>query len=116
MNENLPQKYRENFIIKFLKKIKKFFIKEKMEIDTNDFDINIDDNLPKTKNNTMLEDIKVDINSLKPTQYDRNMFMENLKNNPELLENFSNDRLEKILQYYLDENKKKREILKKLSV
>lgn len=33
--------------------------------------------------------------------------MENLTNNPELLENFSNDRLEKILQYYIDENARK---------
>ena len=41
--------------------------------------------------------------------------MEQLKNNQELLEKFSNDRLKVILQYYLDENSKKREILKKIS-
>ena len=38
-----------------------------------------------------------------------------IKNNQELLEKFSNDRLKVILQYYLDENSKKREILKKIS-
>ena len=38
-----------------------------------------------------------------------------LKNNQELLEKFSNDRLKVILQYYLDENNKKRERLKKIS-
>mgnify|MGYP000567949777 CR=1 FL=1 len=36
-------------------------------------------------------------------------------NNQELLEKFSNDRLKVILQYYLDENNKKRERLKKIS-
>ena len=41
--------------------------------------------------------------------------MQNLTENPELLKEFSNDRLEKILQYYLEENKKKREILKRLN-
>lgn len=40
------------------------------------------------------------------------MFIKKLNNNPELLENFSNDRLEIILQYYLDENEKKKELLK----
>lgn len=38
--------------------------------------------------------------------------MEKLAKHPELLENFSNDKLEKILQYYLDENEKKRKLLK----
>ena len=37
-------------------------------------------------------------------------------NNQELLEKFSNDRLKVILQYYLDENNKKRERLKKISI
>ena len=41
--------------------------------------------------------------------------MENLKNNQEMLENFSNERLRIILKYYLDENEKKREILKNMS-
>ena len=48
--------------------------------------------------------------------FERKEFMENLTNNPELLEKFSNDRLEKILQYYKDENAKKEALLKMLSV
>ena len=35
--------------------------------------------------------------------------------NPELLEKFSNDRLEKILQYYLNENEKKRKFIMKMN-
>ena len=41
--------------------------------------------------------------------------MENLKNNQEMLENFSNERLKIILKYYLDENEKKRELLRKIN-
>ena len=48
-------------------------------------------------------------------EYQKKQFMEQLKNNQELLEKFSNDRLKVILQYYLDENNKKRERLKKIS-
>ena len=48
-------------------------------------------------------------------EYQKKRFMEQLKNNQELLEKFSNDRLKVILQYYLDENNKKRERLKKIS-
>lgn len=39
-------------------------------------------------------------------------FMQNLTDNSEILEKFSNDRLEKTLQYYSDENEKKKCIKK----
>ena len=42
--------------------------------------------------------------------------MEHLKDNLQFLEYLSSDKLEKILQYYLEENKRKKEILKKLKV
>lgn len=60
------------------------------------------------------EQIKFESNS-QNQEYERKKFIENLTNNPDLLQDFSNERLEKILQYYLDENKKKRNILKKLT-
>ena len=41
--------------------------------------------------------------------------MQELTENPNLLKEFSNDRLEKILQYYLEENQQKREILKRMN-
>lgn len=45
---------------------------------------------------------------------ERKVFMNNLSIHPELLECFSNDRLEKILEYYRLENEKKKQKIKKL--
>lgn len=55
--------------------------------------------------------IKANVNC-KNTEYEKKKFMDELTENPELLENFSNNRLEKILKYYIDENNKKRKLLK----
>ena len=67
-------------------------------------------------NKQFKNDIKIDIEKIEfNNEYQKKQFMEQLKNNQELLEKFSNDRLKVILQYYLDENNKKREILKKIS-
>ncbi len=67
-------------------------------------------------NNQFKNDIKIDIEKIEfNNEYQKKRFMEQLKNNQELLEKFSNDRLKVILQYYLDENNKKRERLKKIS-
>ena len=65
--------------------------------------------------NNFIERIKIEKNLFRNKKSQREDFMKNLKKNPKLLENFSNDRLKKILQYYLEENEKKREILKKLT-
>ena len=63
-----------------------------------------------------VEELKIDIENIEfNNEYQKKQFMEQLKNNQELLEKFSNDRLKVILQYYLDENNKKRERLKKIS-
>ena len=114
MSENLPQKYKESFFSKVIRKIRKFFIKTKDE--SNAINSKIFENKKEEMNkNNMLDNLKVDIDTSIHTEYEKEAFMENLTNNPELLENFSNDRLEKILQYYLDENEKKKEILKKIS-
>ena len=40
--------------------------------------------------------------------------MKNLTDNPELLENFSTERLEKILQWYREDNERKSIYLKKI--
>ncbi len=109
MSENLPQKYKESFFSKVIRKIKKFFIKDKDESNAINSEI-----FENKKEKMKLDNLKVDINMSVHTEYEKEEFMKNLTNNPELLENFSNDRLEKILQYYLDENEKKKEILKKI--
>ncbi|MCI9063278.1 MAG: hypothetical protein HFJ17_01560 [Clostridia bacterium] len=59
-----------------------------------------------------LEDLKVNANINNITKKEE--FMRNLADNSELLEHFSNDRLEIILEYYLNENQKKRVILERL--
>lgn len=112
MNKNLPQKYKESFFSKFINKLKSFFSRNKEENKINDIKTFKDESVVKKE---MLFNLKVDIDTKVSTEYEKKLFMENLTNNPELLENFSNDRLEKILKYYLDENEKKRQLLKKLS-
>lgn len=114
MNNNLPDKYKNNFFHNIINRIKLWFFNQKKSID------NLPASIPEitettredTKNN-FAEEIKVDIAD-RNNDYEKRKFMENLTENPELLEEFSNDRLEKILQYYLDENNRKREMLKKL--
>lgn len=112
MNENLPQKYKKNFFSKFINKLKSFFSKTKEEHKISVTETFKKDNAMK-KN--IMSDLKVDVDSKVNTEYEKKSFMEKLTNNPELLENFSNDRLEKILQYYLNENEKKRQLLNKIS-
>ena len=63
----------------------------------------------------MLEDLKVNNSLSINIEYEEKELMENLTKNPELLEKFSNDRLEKILQYYLNENEKKRKFIMKMN-
>ena len=77
-------------------------------------------NIIETKQNAkenmsnFTEQIKIE-NDNKNIDYEKKKFMQSLTENPELLKEFSNDRLEKILQYYLEENQQKREILKRLN-
>lgn len=69
----------------------------------------------ETNKNNMLEDLKVNNSLSINIEYEEKELMENLTKNPELLEKFSNDRLEKILQYYLNENEKKRKFIMKMN-
>lgn len=70
---------------------------------------------PQKYKNNFSEKIKIET-ELKNTKYEKEKFMEHLKDNLQFLECLSSDKLEKILQYYLEENKRKKEILKKLKV
>lgn len=116
MSKNLPQKYNESIFRKFFDKLKniwKSIIRRKQNGYENSNDILVP-NTETAKENKM-EYIKVNID-VENTDFKRKEFMEDLTANPELLENFSNDRLEKILQYYIDENAKKEALLKMVNV
>lgn len=116
MSENLPQKYNESIFCRFYNKLKNIWnsiTRRKQNGYENINDIP-DPNIETIKENKM-EYIKVNVDD-DNIDFERKEFMEILTNNPELLEKFSNDRLEKILQYYKDENAKKEALLKMLSV
>lgn len=116
MGENLPQKYNESIFRKFFNKLKNIWNsirKRTKNMEENNNDILVP-NAKITKENKMVY-IKVNID-VENTDFKREEFMKNLTDNPELLENFSNDRLEKILQYYIEENTKKEALLKMVSV
>lgn len=116
MSKNLPQKYNESIFRRFFNKLKNIW--NSIRRRTKNMEENINDipvpNVETTKEEKM-EYIKVNID-VENTDFKRKEFMENLTENPELLENFSNDRLEKILQYYIDENEKKKELLKLVNI
>ena len=113
MKENLPQKYEKNFLKKIFHKIRIFFCSKYEEKE------NVSNNAVKLEKNIREENeftTQVKVNEdIKSPEFEKEQFMKKLTNNPNLLENFSNDRLEKILQYYLNENNKKRETLKRLN-
>ena len=124
MSDYLPQKYKNNIFQKIIQKIKAvFFYKEQNITQTMDkIEKNTEQtiNIIETKQNTkdsvsdFAEQIKVE-NENKHIDYEKKKFMKRLTENPELLKKFSNDRLEKILQYYLEENEQKREMLKRMN-
>lgn len=121
MSENLPKKYKESFFGKFIQKIKWLFFerKQKNEIIPPNIE-NISENSKKSiAQNELIESLRISANSNNPgtkdTEFEKKKFMKNLTDNPELLENFSTERLEKILQWYREENKRKSIYLKKLN-
>lgn len=111
MNSNLPVEKREGILNKIIQKIKQIFRKNKYQIeDTQNKEIIVN------SNSKFKDDIKIETENIEfSNEYQKQQFMEQLKNNQELLEKFSNERLKIILQYYLDENQKKREKLKKIN-
>ena len=111
MNSNLPVKQRNGIFYKIFLKINQIFRKNKYKTEKVESNEVISNSNNQFKNN-----IKIDIENIEfNNEYQKKQFMEQLKNDQELLEKFSNDRLKVILQYYLDENNKKRERLKKIS-
>lgn len=121
MSENLPEKYKESFFSKFIQKLKCLFFSKKYEnkmVESNNEVIDKVSERNGTSNNFM-DSLKVDNydTSMKNPnmEYEKKQFMKKLKNNPELLNNFSTGRLEKILQLYREDNERKSLYLKKLN-
>lgn len=115
MSNNLPQEYKSNIFYNIFRKIRSLFFRKK----NNDVPVveNVNEVMENNnieENSKFVEEIKVKENVVN-TEVEKKKFMDNLTSNPELLEEFSNERLEKILEYYKEENNKKRELLKKLS-
>ena len=67
------------------------------------------DNTSTYKNKLKVDSNKVD------DYYRKKKIIRTLNNNPQLLEQFSIDRLEKILKIYIEDNNEKMEKLKKLT-
>lgn len=113
MNKNLPQIYNENIFKKILKYVCNLFSFNKKEIKP---ETKINDSSEKKENlkNNFLKDIKIE-DGIVEREFEKKKMMENLKDNLQLLEGFSNEKLEKILEYYQNEYENKKKILKKLS-
>ena len=110
MDNNLPQIYKNNFFQNIWHKIKSWFWGTK-KIEQSVQSTNVAE---ETKNE-FVEQIKVNVVE-KNKENAIETFMKQADSKPEMLETLSNEKLEKILQYYLNENNKKRAMLKKLSV
>ena len=110
MSEVLPKKYKENIFERFLNKIKNKLFKQ------NNANVKKEDTktiTTKQKENS-LDSLKVNI-KIDNTKFKQKEFIETISNNLQLLDNLSIDRLEKILEFVLEENEEKRKILKRLS-
>ena len=109
MSNKLPIKQKNGFFYKIFIKIRQLFKRNKYALENK-----VTEKVAADLDNQFKNNIKVG-NDEFDNEYQKKKFMENLKNNQERLENFSNERLRIILKYYLDENEKKREILKNMS-
>lgn len=112
MSNNLPQKYENTFFKKLFRYFKNLFSFKKKNVVEEKDKANLINNENLKEN--FLQSLKVENISI-DKEIEKKNYMDNLKDNLELLEDFSSEKLEKILQYYLDENENKKAILKKLS-
>lgn len=113
MSNNLPQIYSENIFKKFLNYLRNLFSFKKIKVKEKITINNISEHKENIKNN-FLKDIKIE-DGMVNKEVKNTKIMDNLKDSLQLLEECSNEKLEKILQYYLNENEAKKKILKKLS-
>lgn len=113
MSNNLPQIYNENIFKKFFNYVRNLFSFKKNEV-KQEIKINDTNKQKESLKNNFLKDIKIE-DGMVDKEFEKKKIMDNLKDNLQLLEECSNEKLEKILQYYLEENENKKKLLKKLS-
>lgn len=119
-SEKLPREYKDGLFSRFIKKIKWWILKKqrKSEVKLKNIE-NISEEVEKTiEKNRLIDSLKIDTANnigIKYTEFEKKKFMKNLTDNPELLEKFSTDRLEKILKWYREDNERKSMYLKKLN-
>ena len=122
MNTNLPREYKQNIFSKMILKIKNFFFKNNNKKEIYQYNKESLEQKEEKNNlqNKLIESLRVeytnnDVINNYNKDYEKRTFMKKLSDNPELLENFSIERLEKILQWYREENDLKRKKLKRLN-
>ena len=112
MNELLPEKYNNNPFKNFYRKIKSFFYKksnDKFNIEEQNIQTTLNDNSDK------LQYLKVTNvpDYLNPSKQDE--FVEELINNPKLVDSLPLAKLEELLKIITEKNEQKEMILSKLS-
>ncbi len=113
MKNNLPEIYSNNIFRKFFRHIRSLlsFKTRSFNEETSNNSVN---NFSNNNQNDFFKDLRVD-DDIVDIQLKKKKYMENLKGNLGLLEKCSNEELEMILKYYLDEKENKRNILKRLT-
>lgn len=114
MNKLLPVDYKENLIKKLLKKIRNLFFRksEPTKEIIEDNEIQLNKNIGQNEN-TFKSNIKVEP-ELYNGKIQQRTFIKQVYDKPELLDNLPMEKLEKILEYFQEENKMKRIQLNKL--
>ena len=100
MNSNLPMLEEKGFINKIKQFFRNLFFKNK----SNKVEVqeeNVTETVNKEYKTEFINDIKVDIdyNSMKQ-ENERNELFTKIRNHPELLENLSNEQLERLSDFY----------------
>ena len=122
MNTNLPREYKQNIFSRIILKIKNFFFKKNNKKEIYQYNKESVEKEEEKNNlqNKLIESLRVeytnnDVINNYNKDYEKRTLMKKLSDNPELLENFSIKRLEKILQWYREENDLKSKKLKRLN-
>ena len=105
MENNKLIKSEQGIFSKIVRKIKLLFFKNKKVQ-------NAEEEKIKNIQTNIKEELKVEVENDK--SYQKEQFMKEISDNPDLLENFSIERLEKIKEYYQESIKKKQEILQNM--
>ena len=106
MNNQLIKKEDLSIFDKIRSFFKNIFGKKKQETNINNSELK-----DITKNTEFENNLKVNISNRVQKEYELNNFIKEIEDNPSMVENLSNDRLDKLIKYYEDiTDSKKRKI------